>query len=62
MDHDERMEFNECLNRMFYLFSSVAKVNRDEGIIQQYIESHDKAKNLLSDSSKSDSECCVTKD
>ena len=48
MDDKERMEFDQCLNKMWYLFAGIAKLNRDEEVIGQYLEIHDEAKTLLS--------------
>ena len=48
MDDKERMEFDQCLNKMFYLFARIAKLDMDEEVIGQYLEIHDEAKTLLS--------------
>ena len=54
MDHNERMQFDGCLNRMFILFAKIARVSKDGKEITEYIEAHDRAKKLLSNAAMYD--------
>ena len=54
MDHDERMEFNQCLNQMLALFARVAKVSEHTKEIEAYLYKHDRAKEMLSNLASDD--------
>ena len=48
MDHDERMTINQSINKMFVLFSKLAKVDQHEKEIEEYLDEHHKVKEILS--------------